>query len=116
MVTGSAGGKNAALRRTMEIIAEQNEEYERQQRYALTKDVMPTGGHEGITTTGELLLNVASNLRLSMASSQQPVSSSSAQSPQIFIQPGSSSSSSSVPRASIVSLHGGRELLHVKPR
>lgn len=47
-----------------------------------------------------------------MASSQAP---SSAQSPQIFIQPGSSSSSS-VPRTSIVSLHGGKELLHVKPR
>ncbi|CAP32905.2 Protein CBG14343 [Caenorhabditis briggsae] len=108
MVTGSAGGKNAALRRTMEIIAEQNEEYERQQRYAMSKHVVATGGHEGITTTGELLLNVA---RLSMASSQAP---SSAQSPQIFIQPGSSSSSSA-PRTSIVSLHG-KELLHVKPR
>ncbi|KAF1747727.1 hypothetical protein GCK72_024193 [Caenorhabditis remanei] len=108
MVTGSAGGKNAALRRTMEIIAEQNEEYERQERYALTKHVVATTGHEGITTTGELLLNVA---RLSMASSQAP---SSAQSPQIFIQPGSSSSSSA-PRTSIVSLHG-KELLHVKPR
>uniref|UniRef100_A0A1I7UQA7 Kinesin motor domain-containing protein n=1 Tax=Caenorhabditis tropicalis TaxID=1561998 RepID=A0A1I7UQA7_9PELO len=59
MVTGSAGGKNAALRRTMEIIAEQNEEYERQQRYAMSKHVVATGGHEGITTTGELLLNVA---------------------------------------------------------
>ncbi|CAI5454295.1 unnamed protein product [Caenorhabditis angaria] len=108
MVTGSAGGKNAALRRTMEIIAEQNEEYERQQRYALTKNVAVTSGHEGITTTGELLLNVA---RLSMASSQP----TSVQSPQIFIQAGSSSSSSH-PRTSIVSLSHGKELLHVKPK
>ncbi|CAB3410241.1 unnamed protein product [Caenorhabditis bovis] len=111
MVTGSAGGKNAALRRTMEIIAEQNEEYERQQRYALTKNVPVTGGNEGITATGELLLNVA---RLSMASSQPPMSCSSAQSPQIFIQP-DSSGSSSAPRASIASIYG-KELLHVKPR
>ncbi|CAD6187537.1 unnamed protein product [Caenorhabditis auriculariae] len=118
LVTGSAGGKNAALRRTMEIIAEQNDEYEKQKRLDLTKNVVVTGGNAGITATGELLLNVA---RLSMASSHAAqsvtsgdlMSSSTAQSPQIFVHP--SSTTSSLPRPSIISLHG-REHLHVKPK
>ncbi|KAL6724274.1 hypothetical protein Aduo_019176 [Ancylostoma duodenale] len=65
LVTGATGGKNAALRRTMEIIAEQNAEIDRQNRLELTKHMIITGGHEGITSTGQLLLNVA---RLSVAS------------------------------------------------
>ncbi|RCN52630.1 hypothetical protein ANCCAN_01329 [Ancylostoma caninum] len=59
LVTGATGGKNAALRRTMEIIAEQNAEIDRQNRLELTKHMIITGGHEGITSTGQLLLNVA---------------------------------------------------------
>uniref|UniRef100_A0A1I7WYZ7 DUF8077 domain-containing protein n=1 Tax=Heterorhabditis bacteriophora TaxID=37862 RepID=A0A1I7WYZ7_HETBA len=87
LVTGAAGGKNAALRRTMEIIAEQNAEIDRQNRLEMTKHIAITGGNEGITTTGQLLLNVA---RLSMASTK-PISPSSEYSPQIVVHPGSSS-------------------------
>ncbi|KAK6033713.1 hypothetical protein OSTOST_00014 [Ostertagia ostertagi] len=61
-------GATVLLRRTMEIIAEQNAEIDRQNRLELTKHMTITGGYEGITSTGQLLLNVA---RLSMASSQQ---------------------------------------------
>ncbi|KAK5969471.1 hypothetical protein GCK32_006430 [Trichostrongylus colubriformis] len=67
LVTGATGGKNAALRRTMEIIAEQNAEIDRQNRLELTKHMTITGGNEGITSSGQLLLNVA---RLSMSSTQ----------------------------------------------
>ncbi|VDM81784.1 unnamed protein product [Strongylus vulgaris] len=59
LVTGATGGKNAALRRTMEIIAEQNAEIDRQNRMELTKHMMITGGHEGITSSGQMLLDVA---------------------------------------------------------
>ncbi|KAE9419567.1 hypothetical protein Angca_001001, partial [Angiostrongylus cantonensis] len=92
LVTGATGGKNAALRRTMEIIAEQNAEIDRQNRLELTKHMIITGGHEGITTTGQLLLNVA---RLSMGPTQTPTSRlsmsssppSQATSPQIVVSP-----------------------------
>ncbi|PIO64492.1 hypothetical protein TELCIR_13880 [Teladorsagia circumcincta] len=49
----------SSLRRTMEIIAEQNAEIDRQNRLELTKHMTITGGYEGITSTGQLLLNVA---------------------------------------------------------
>ncbi|VDL69421.1 unnamed protein product [Nippostrongylus brasiliensis] len=66
LVTGATGGKNAALRRTMEIIAEQNAEIDRQNRIELTKHMIITGGHEGITSTGQLLLNVARLFRVNL--------------------------------------------------
>ncbi|WKY17235.1 hypothetical protein Q1695_001670 [Nippostrongylus brasiliensis] len=103
LVTGATGGKNAALRRTMEIIAEQNAEIDRQNRIELTKHMIITGGHEGITSTGQLLLNVA---RLSMASSQPaasvPVPQRSSpprvSSPQIVVIPSGSDGSESSQR------------------
>ncbi|CAI4233272.1 unnamed protein product [Auanema sp. JU1783] len=109
MVTGSAGGKNAALRRTMEIIAEENAEIERRQRLDLTKNLVITGGNEGITSTGQLLLNVA---RLSMASSQ-PQSPTSCASPQIIISPSDTLSPSSSSGA-VGSQHA--QHLYVKPK
>ncbi|CAJ0566073.1 unnamed protein product, partial [Mesorhabditis spiculigera] len=66
LVTGSSGGKNAALRRTMEIIAEQNEEIRRQEMADRLRDLRITGAHEGLSGPAQLLLNVA---RLSIASS-----------------------------------------------
>ncbi|CAJ0954353.1 unnamed protein product, partial [Mesorhabditis belari] len=66
LVTGSSGGKNAALRRTMEIIAEQNEEIKRQEMADRMRDLKITGAHEGLSAPAHLLLNVA---RLSIASS-----------------------------------------------
>ncbi|KAK6760725.1 hypothetical protein RB195_021975 [Necator americanus] len=101
LVTGATGGKNAALRRTMEIIAEQNAEIDRQNRLELTKHMIITGGHEGVTSTGQLLLNVA---RLSMASTTQqaavPSDSRSSptqmtSSPQIVVIPSDSDKSDS---------------------
>nr|CDJ83909.1 Protein R02E4.2 [Haemonchus contortus] len=99
LVTGATGGKNAALRRTMEIIAEQNAEIDRQNRLELTKHMTVTGGHDGITSTGQLLLNVA---RLSMGSKQtqsiRPAShlmSPSVGSPQIVVIPSRNETSSS---------------------
>ncbi|KJH42670.1 hypothetical protein DICVIV_11337 [Dictyocaulus viviparus] len=68
LVTGATGGKNAALRRTMEIIAEQNAEIDRQNRIELTKHMIITGGNEGLASSGQLLFNVA---KMSMGSNQQ---------------------------------------------
>ncbi|PAV89326.1 hypothetical protein WR25_05564 [Diploscapter pachys] len=131
LVSGSSGGRNAAYRRTMEIIAEQNEQIERQRKLELTKHIHIANNQEALTATGQLLLNVA---KLSIASSQPrptslslsssgPMSSPvSAQSPQVVVHP-NSIGSSSMPRHSIGSLteQGGPsardqiQRLHVKP-
>lgn len=58
-MSGSSGGRNAAYRRTMEIIAEQNEEIERQRKLELTKHIHIANNQEALTATGQLLLNVA---------------------------------------------------------
>ncbi|CAJ0609568.1 unnamed protein product [Cylicocyclus nassatus] len=101
LVTGATGGKNAALRRTMEIIAEQNAEIDRQNRMELTKHAVITGGHEGITSSGQMLLNVARSSLTSTMGPQVPQPSDSRSSPpppsspKIVVIPSSSDSETS---------------------
>ncbi|KAJ1370551.1 hypothetical protein KIN20_032294 [Parelaphostrongylus tenuis] len=118
LVTGATGGKNAALRRTMEIIAEQNAEIDRQNRLELTKHMIITGGHEGITTSGQLLLNVA---RLSMGGPTQPTESYPSTtpsspphvpSPQIVVSPSGDDDPSDIKRSAELSPRGSVSTIH----
>ncbi|GMT31527.1 hypothetical protein PFISCL1PPCAC_22824, partial [Pristionchus fissidentatus] len=59
MVSGASGGKNYAYRRTLEIIAEQNMEIERERKMAITRHIMITPPRDVVGRGVGMLLDVA---------------------------------------------------------
>ncbi|GMT05031.1 hypothetical protein PENTCL1PPCAC_27205, partial [Pristionchus entomophagus] len=100
MVSGASGGKNYAYRRTLEIIAEQNLEIERERKLALTRHITMSPPRDAVKRGMGMLLDVA---KLSIDTAHLPsdayrkkskvvdrekLTTSSSQ-PQINIEPGS---------------------------
>ncbi|GMR31687.1 hypothetical protein PMAYCL1PPCAC_01882, partial [Pristionchus mayeri] len=100
MVSGASGGKNYAYRRTLEIIAEQNLEIERERKLALTRHIPMTPPREVVGKGVGMLLDVA---KLSIDTAHLPSDvfrkkakaedkkrlTTSVSQPQINIEPGS---------------------------